>query len=265
MNPVQFDHVSFRYESQEPWVLRDLSLTIPPGITSLMGQNGSGKSTTLLLASGRLLPESGRVLLESQDTAALDEGTKNRLASLVYQNMEFETEESLGSLLEFVENQGFLEKKDGRLRLELVKAFELENLLKRKTQALSKGEMQRAVMAFALLYGSRVVVMDEPVFALEDRQKQACLDFITHYAKTSGRSFLFSIHEMELTQKFAENLMLFVKDGQPLIGPVAELFQRDILEKAYQVPWALLYQKERLFRETLLSTPSPSEIWKQNP
>ena len=98
MNPIIFQDVSFSYD--EAQVFSGLTLEVPPGVTSLTGPNGAGKTTFLLLAGGRLLPETGKVLLAGEDTAALDDPEKNRLCSLVYQNMEFEAEEPLGDLLD---------------------------------------------------------------------------------------------------------------------------------------------------------------------
>ena len=75
---------------------------LPGGFTSLIGPNGSGKSTFLLLASGRLVPQNGTALLFGQNAAALSGEEKNLLASVIFQNMEFETTEKVKELLEFV-------------------------------------------------------------------------------------------------------------------------------------------------------------------
>lgn len=249
MNPIVFRNVDFAYETDP--VLSNLSLEVPAGVTSLTGPNGSGKSTFLLLASGRLLPGQGVVELEGTDTRNLNETEKNRLASLVYQNMEFENEEPLGELLELVTSQGFLTEDPQHLRTELISTFELEGLLRRPTQALSKGEMQRAVMVFSLLYGSRIVVMDEPVFALEDAQKRRALGFLSEYARSSGRSFLYSAHELDLTRDFCDRVLLFSKVAAPRLGTVEQILTREVLEEAYQYPYVLLHQKERLYRSTL--------------
>lgn len=257
MNPVEFQGVSFAYDT-EP-VLSGVSLGVPAGVTSLTGPNGAGKTTFLLLASGRMAPSSGTVLLEGKDTAGLDEVEKNRLCSLVYQNMEFETEEPLGDLLEFVFSNGFLPATDRAFLKTVVQAFELEALVNRKTQTLSKGEMQRAVMAFSILYGSRVVVMDEPVFALEDAQKRRALAFVADHARTTGRSFLYSAHELDLTRDFSDRVLLFPKGKHPLLGTAAELLTREVLEEAYQVPYVLLHKKEKLYRSTLMDLPTPRE------
>ncbi|MEI8093007.1 MAG: ABC transporter ATP-binding protein [Spirochaetales bacterium] len=250
MHPIRFEQVSFQYE-QTP-VITSWTLDVPAGITSLTGPNGSGKSTFLILASGRFLPAEGTVLLQGRDTRSLDETTRNRLASLLYQNMEFENEEPLGELLEYVQSVGFLTDRSAERRASVTKIFELDALLSRKTQQLSKGEMQRAVMAFSLLYGSSVVVMDEPIFALEDHQKHKALKFLGEFTQELGVSFLFSVHELELTRQYSQNVLLFSKDAPPLVGPTLEVLSRENLEAAYQVPAALLHQKERLYRDSLL-------------
>lgn len=254
MNPVEFHDVHFAYDAESPDVLTGLTLSVPPGVTSLTGPNGSGKSTFLLLASGRLLPTAGTVVLEGENTASLDDAAKNRLCSLVYQNMEFETDEPLGDLLEFVQTNGFARER-GLLKT-VTDVFELKDVLHRPTQHLSKGEMQRAVMAFSLLYGSRVVVMDEPVFAMEDGQKRRTLEFVAQHSRRHGVSFLYSAHELELTRDFSDRVLLFGKDGEPRLGAAAEILTRESLEAAYQVPYALLNHKERLFRSALMETKS---------
>lgn len=60
----------------------------------------------------------------------------------------------------------------------------MSEFLSLTTQTLSEGQLQRAIIAFSLLYGSRVIMMDEPVFALEDRQKDRTFESLMHYAAT---------------------------------------------------------------------------------
>jgi iron complex transport system ATP-binding protein len=198
---ISIQSVNFFYTPEEP-VFHDLNLEIPPGITTLVGQNGTGKSTLLLLAAGRLHPSNpeGMVYLLGDDTRSINPNTLQKRASVVYQNMEFENEEALGDLMDIVLESGFnpIQQKEG-LKNEIIDAFELNEHLGKKTQNLSKGEMQRAIMAFSLLYGSRIVFMDEPVFAMEDYQKHRCLEYVTDYAKRQNVSFLYSAHELELS------------------------------------------------------------------
>lgn len=249
---AEFDDVSFKYPSSDSAVFSGFSGTLPGGLVSLAGPNGSGKSTLMLLASGRLLPDSGKITLLGRDTRLFaDEQERNRFASFIYQNMEFETEDPLGAILEQVYAGGEHPAKGSGFLEEVVEAFELGRLSSRPLSKLSKGETQRALLAFSALYGSRVVFMDEPVFAMEESQKQRSLDFFRSYALRTGASVCVSLHELELTRRFADSVLLFKNDRTMVLGPPEEVLTDMALEAAYGVPAAMLKQKENLDRKRL--------------
>lgn len=247
---------------------------IPPGFISLTGPNGSGKSTFMLLAGARVTPTKGRIELLGQNTRVLagvwgdetgkpgpgltaeTEHRRNLVCSFIYQNMEFEAGNDdgsvVGSLLEFVYVNGGHRTKDERFFQDAVGAFELEPLRGRKLSALSKGETQRVLLGFAALYGSRVIMMDEPIFAMEQRQKERALEFFGDMYRSSGVSILVSLHEMALTRKYADTAMLFYPDRRIDLGTPDEVLVDEALEEAYGVPSAMLHDTERLCRDHLL-------------
>jgi len=248
---IEFEKVEFGWE-EENLLFKDFSLKLSGGINSLVGQNGTGKSTLMLLASGRILPQKGKVHLLGQDTRSFtDEEQRNRLASFVYQNMEFETELSLIELFQQVLQSGNIASGGEDLRSELIEVLELEPLLGRKLQQLSKGEMQRALLVFALLYGSPVLFLDEPFFAMEEYQKEKALDYLSQYVKDSSIDIFISLHQMELSRKYSDNALLIHKNGTVEYGPTGSILQKDRVEEAFQVPEEMLYKKETLFREKL--------------
>ncbi len=250
---ILFQDVSFGYPGEKEDVFSGLSLELPGGIVSLIGQNGTGKSTLMLLAAGSLRPTAGRVLLAGRDTREFpDEEERHGLVSFIYQNMEFETEESIGSLLEAVYGNGHHGKKRPDFIPELVETFELSTVLGRKTQEVSKGELQRAILAFSLLYGSPILMMDEPIFALEDRQKERAMEYLSAYARREGVSLYYSLHELDLSEKYSDSIILFSRGKQPRVGPTAELFTRDTIEKAYEVPLVMLKKREAVYRTYLM-------------
>lgn len=250
---IVFEHVTFRYPEADRDVFSGLDLRIPPGLVSLVGQNGTGKSTLLLLASGRLLPTEGRVLVRGVDTRTLsDENARQALVSFIYQNMEFETEERIGELLRFVHRNGLLDQSAPDPVPELIEVFELKPVLRRRTQEVSKGELQRTILAFSLLYGSPILVMDEPIFALEDRQKTAAMEFLAGRARSGAVSLYYSVHELDISEKYSDTLLLFSREGTLAIGPTREIFTRETIEKAYEVPFTLLKKREELYRRYLV-------------
>jgi ABC-type cobalamin/Fe3+-siderophores transport system ATPase subunit len=124
-------------------------------------------------------------------------------------------------------------------------------MLSSRTQDISKGELQRTILAFSLLYGSEYLLMDEPIFALEDYQKKRALAYITRFTREHNLGLLYSVHELELSEKYSDKLLLFSKDTPPLLGPTADIFKPELIEKAYTVPFAMLKTKETIYRESL--------------
>ena len=250
---IVFQDVSFRYPDGDENVFTGLDLELPPGTVSLVGQNGTGKSTLLLLGSGRLLPDEGRVMIRGKDTRELaEESERQALVSFIYQNMEFENEEPIGKLLRFVKDSGSLRGEPESLVEELVEVFELRPILDRRMQEVSKGELQRAILAFSLLYGSPLLAMDEPIFALEDRQKKAVMAHLAGLARAGTVSIFYSVHELDISRDYSDSIVLFSNGAPPRVGPTPEIFVPEVIEKAYEVPFALLKRREDLYRQYLV-------------
>lgn len=262
---LTFDDITFTYPAIEgdldengkqivpSPIFQHFSANLPGGFISLVGPNGSGKSTFLMLAAGRLKPESGRVLVSGEDIFSLPEEQKNLVASVIYQNMEFETEEKVALLLDFVFKNGALKGK-GDLLKTCIKKFELDSVLEKSLTKISKGELQRVLLAFSLLYGSASVFMDEPMFAMEPYQKETALAFLRDYCKETGTTIYISMHELDLTRKYAENVMLFYPNRNIDFGTSEEVLTREDLEKAYGVPESILKEGEVLTRKNLTET-----------
>ena len=277
MNFIEFNDVSFTYPAVEGDVDADgnpiepravfshFSAQFPSGFVSLVGPNGSGKSTFMLLASGRLVPTTGKVLMMGKDIAMMTGEAKNMRASVIYQNMEFETEDKVGDLLAQVFKSGTLQGKaqgiygKGDLMSEVIDVFELSGVLNHTLTGISKGEIQRTLLAFSILYGSASVFMDEPLFAMEYPQKEKALSYLRDYCKKTGTTIYISMHELDLTKKYADTVLLFYPNRDMALGTSEEVLTRDEVEKAYGVPYAMLKDHENLSREYLNSLNQKNE------
>ena len=260
MNFIEFNDVSFTYPADEgevlPPVYDHFTGNIPGGFTSVIGPNGCGKSTFMLLASGRIQPANGKIYLLGQEINKLSEEKKNLLASVIYQNMEFESEDKVEQLLSFVYQNGALKAnakgiKGSDLFAEVVDTFELSSVMKHGLTQISKGENQRVLLAFSLLYGSASEFMDEPLFAMEDMQKKTALEYLRAYSMETKTPMFISMHELDLTRMFAEKVLLIHPDRNMSYGTVEEVMTNDELEKAYGIPASMLKHNETLTREEL--------------
>ena len=264
---IQFNDVTFKYPDDpsdldkagnpiinKP-VFEHFTGTIPSSFTSLVGPNGCGKTAFMLLASGRLIPQNGNVKLFDQNIGALGEQQKNLVASVIYQNMEFETQQPANELLSYVYKNGNFRGnakgiEDRDLLAEVTEVFELGNILSRPLQKLSKGEIQRTLLAFSLLYGSMSIFMDEPLFAMEFKQKENSLNYLKKFSNETGTPMYISIHELELSKKYADNVLLFYPNRDMTFGSPEEVLTKDDLEKAYGVPYGMLKDQEEMNRQT---------------
>lgn len=264
---IQFNDVTFKYPDDpsdldkagnpiinKP-VFEHFTGTIPSSFTSLVGPNGCGKTTFMMLASGRLNPQNGNVKLFNQNIGTLGEQQKNLVASVIYQNMEFETQQPANELLSYVYKNGNFRGnakgiEDRDLLAEVTEVFELGNVLTRPLQKLSKGEIQRTLLAFSLLYGSMSIFMDEPLFAMEFKQKENSLNYLKKFSNETGTPMYISIHELELSKKYADNVLLFYPNRDMTFGSPEEVLTKDDLEKAYGVPYGMLKDQEEMNRQT---------------
>ena len=266
---LEFNDVSFTYPAiqddydengniiQPSPVFDHFTGSIPEGFTSLIGPNGSGKSTFMMLASGRLCPDNGSVRLLDQNLSILDDNQRNLIASVIYQNMEFESEDKVKDLLSYVYQNGTFSGRakavnsDTDLFNEVIDTFELTKVLEHPLTHLSKGEIQRVLLAFSILYGSASIFMDEPLFAMEQYQKEASLQYLRDFNHKTGTSIFISMHELDLTQKYADSVLLFYPDRDMDYGDTQEVLTPAALEKAYGIPFGMLKNKEYLTRQEL--------------
>lgn len=262
MDCITFENVSFTYpesETKTP-VFSHFSGTIPAGFTSLIGPNGTGKTTFMMLASGRLVPQEGCCMLFGKNPALLAEEQKNLLASVIYQNMEFESTQKVEELLSYVYANGAYKGNAKSIRSsqdlfsEVLDVFEIKNVLGHGLTQLSKGEIQRVLLAFSILYGSASLFMDEPLFAMEPKQKKTSLAYLREFSEATKTPVYISMHELELTREFADQVLLFYPNRDMDLGTVEEVMTNEALEKAYGVPATMLSHSESMTREELQQT-----------
>jgi len=260
---ISLEDVCFGYEEDKDLLFNKLSMVLPKGVTALVGQNGTGKSTLLLLAGARLQPSEGSVNIDNKTGHDfVSEEERNRAVSFIYQNMEFETEELLKEIMSLIFTSGLHNQLETDLIVEIIEVMELENSLNKKLHKCSKGEMQRAILAFSLLYGSPYIMMDEPFFSLENAQKVKVLEYLNKYSAKYKCSIYYSLHEIDLAMKYATNGILFFKDGRIMVGTKEKVLTQKNIEEAYQVPFNTLHSKQDTFRTRLKNPVSLEDLKK---
>ena len=178
-------------------VLFTLDFDAEQPVAALFGPSGSGKSTTLALIAGLLTPDEGRIsfdgvrLVDTADRTRL--APEHRAIGLVAQDGLLFPHLSVGENLAYAEGRS-----RGRAhapRKEIVEVLGLAPLLKRATATLSGGERQRAALARALLSGPRLLLLDEPVSALDEAARWEALALIERVTRRFEVPALFVSHQ----------------------------------------------------------------------
>jgi putative ABC transport system ATP-binding protein len=176
---------------------------------ALVGPSGSGKTTLLHLVAGILTPDAGRIRVDGEDLAALDDAARRafrvRRIGLVFQ--EFELLEYLSVL----DNVLLPYRIHPALRLDagarerahvLIERLGLADKLRRTPDSLSQGERQRAAVCRALVTGPSLLLADEPTGNLDPANKQRVLDTLFELAAETGATILTVTHDHELLSRF---------------------------------------------------------------
>lgn len=175
---ITFDHVSFCYEGQSVYALKDLNLTLKPGKRlALVGLNGAGKTTMIKLLCRLYDPTEGRILLNGIDIKEFDKTEYFNLFSPVFQNVElyaFPIAENVSMKLPIKTDIATAEKalEDAGLN-EKIKSLskgvntELLKVLYEDGVDFSGGERQKLALARALYKDAPIILLDEPTAALD--------------------------------------------------------------------------------------------------
>ena len=196
---VSAEHVVKRFGQGAAAVsaLDDVSLQIRKGeFFTLLGPSGCGKTTLLRLIAGFELPSAGRILLAGADVTDLP--PNRRPVNTVFQSY------ALFPHLSVAENVGFGLKMQGRPKAEvaartaeMLALVRMEALASRRTAQLSGGQQQRVALARALAPQPKVLLLDEPLSALDLKLRKEMQQELKRLQRETGITFVFVTHDQE--------------------------------------------------------------------
>jgi len=196
----------YRLERAEAPALVDVSLDVEPGErVCLMGPSGSGKSTLLNLIGCIDTPTSGTVIVDGEDTAALNDARlsefRNRRMGFIFQSFNLIP---VLSVYENVEYPLLLQKVPARERKarvrELLARVGLAEYARRSPENLSGGQRQRVSIARALVGRPRLVIADEPTASLDHATGSSIMQLMVEMNETEGATLIFSTHDSSVAR-----------------------------------------------------------------
>jgi len=198
------------------------------GITALFGASGAGKSTLLRVIAGLETAATGRVEFDGaewQGTGHFLPAHKRRVG-YVFQDTR------LFAHLDVAANLRYAAKRSRSLRFDdVVKVLDLAPLLARQVAELSGGERQRVAIGRTLLSDPRLLLMDEPLAALDRSRKARLLPYISRLPEAFGTPVIYVTHSVEEVTRLADAMVVLSKGRVLATGGVADTLARlDIAE-----------------------------------
>jgi putative spermidine/putrescine transport system ATP-binding protein len=191
---------------------------------SLLGPSGSGKTTTLRMIAGFELPTSGRVLLDGKDVSKLP--PYERDVNTVFQDYALFPHMTVGDNVAY----GLMIRKvpkaerQGRVA-EALRMVRLAGYEERKPGQLSGGQRQRVALARALVNRPRVLLLDEPLGALDLKLRQEMQVELKAIQEDVGITFIYVTHDQDEALAMSDRMAIFDQGRIEQVGPPAEVYE----------------------------------------
>lgn len=218
----------FKLIDKQQHTFLDIDTVIPTaGVTAIFGHSGSGKTSLLRCIAGLEKAQQGRLIVNDtcwQDTDTFLP-THKRPIGYVFQ------EASLFSHLTAQKNLTYaIKRADQPVSPEfyqrVINVMGIESILKRYPSQLSGGERQRIAIARALLIQPRLLLMDEPLAALDHQRKQEILPYLERLNKSFNIPILYVSHSMDEVARLADHILVLDKGKIVAEGELTEVFSR---------------------------------------
>jgi iron complex transport system ATP-binding protein len=225
-------------------ILKSIDLDVKNGLfVALIGPNGSGKSTLLKCLAKILKPVKGAILIGELDVTELHELDVARLRSTVLSDRVYPFNMTVRELITLgrYPYQGLLGKltiDDKKLIADSATMMEVEHLLESKFSELSDGQKQRVLIARALAQVPKVLILDEPATHLDAKSRVEILLKLKELARTQNIAIIASMHEIELTYRIADYVIVLEDGAIRGIGSPEEIFQDSLMDNVYGIKMA---------------------------
>jgi ABC-type Fe3+/spermidine/putrescine transport system ATPase subunit len=207
-------------------VLRDISIEIGKGERfTLLGQSGCGKSTLLRMIAGFESPDTGKIWVEGDEIGSLP--IEKRPVGMIFQNyalfphMTIYDNIAVGPRVRKITEPEIEKRID-----ELLEITHLRDLKNSYPQNISGGEAQRVALARAVINRPKILLLDEPLSALDPSLRKHLREELVEMQKTLGITFLFVTHDQEEAMSMATKMCIMEKGSIKQSGTPKDLYDR---------------------------------------
>lgn len=235
------DTLSLKFSVRRDAFAMTVDLNLPArGITALFGHSGSGKTTCLRILAGLERAADTQIRLGDQvwqdDAQGIFLPTHRRPLGYVFQEASLFPHLTVGRNLDFGQRRAQPHLNRPARQAAVGKAAALlgiDHLLDRHPDSLSGGERQRAAIARALLTAPRILLMDEPLAALDLKRKQEILPYLERLHQETAIPIIYVSHAPDEVARLADHLVLLEQGRVVASGPLSETLGRVDLPPAF--------------------------------
>jgi putative spermidine/putrescine transport system ATP-binding protein len=203
----------------------DLDLEIPQGeFFSMLGPSGSGKTTVLRILAGFETASSGKVFLEGEDVTEL--APFDRDVNTVFQDYALFPHMSIQKNVEYgLRARKIPAAERSKLASEAIESVKLTHLADRLPHQLSGGQRQRIALARALVLRPKVLLLDEPLGALDKQLREEMQVELKKIQREAGVTFIFVTHDQEEAMRMSDRIAVFNQGRIEQIGSPREVYE----------------------------------------
>ncbi len=223
-SPIEFRGIIKQYGRLV--AVDNLTLNIAAGeFVSFLGPSGSGKTTTLLLVAGFITPNQGTIMLGGKDITHLPPYRRN--IGMVYQNYALFPHMTVARNIAFPLRMRGVERSEiARLVGRALALVQLEGLQDRLPNQLSGGQQQRVALARALVFEPPLLLMDEPLGALDKKLREELQIEIKRIQRAIRSTVIYVTHDQEEAMSMSDRIVVMHGGRVEQVGPPAELYER---------------------------------------
>ena len=205
--------------------VENLNLEIPQGeFFSMLGPSGSGKTTVLRIIAGFETASSGKVFLEGADVTDL--APFDRDVNTVFQDYALFPHMSIQHNVEYGLRARKIPKAErAKLASEAIESVKLTHLADRLPHQLSGGQRQRIALARALVLRPKVLLLDEPLGALDKQLREEMQVELKRIQREAGITFVFVTHDQEEAMRMSDRIAVFNQGRIEQIGTPREVYE----------------------------------------
>ncbi len=191
---------------------------------TLLGPSGSGKTTTLRVIAGFERPDAGRVELQGVDVTRV--APSQRAVNTVFQDYALFPHMTVAENVEYGLRVRGMSRRDRRARAnDVLERVRLPGLGDRKPVQLSGGQRQRVALARAIVNGPPVLLLDEPLGALDLKLRQEMQIFLKALQRDLGITFVYVTHDQEEALSMSDRMAVFNEGRIEQVGTPAEVYE----------------------------------------